>query len=116
MTSTNNLVSSISIPGNAIDLFPLNGETNQANINRLGGFGSDFFYDYRQNFYYALVDRGPGGGVIPYETRVEQFDINIDPQTGAINGYQLLKTIPFTIAAGTTFNGTTYNTTTPFNG
>jgi hypothetical protein len=116
MTSTNNLVSSISIPANAIDLFPLNGQSNEANINRLGGFGSDLFYDYRQNFYYALVDRGPGGGVIPYETRVEQFDINIDPQTGAINGYQLLKTIPFTIAAGTTFNGITYSTTTPFNG
>jgi len=116
MASTNNLISSITIPGNAIDLFPLNGETNEANINRLGGFGSDLFYDYRQNFFYALADRGPGGGVIPYQTRVEQFDINIDPDTGAINGYQLLKTIPFTIAAGTTFNGITYSTTTPFNG
>jgi hypothetical protein len=115
MASSNNLVSSISIPANAIDSFPLNGE-NEANINRLGGFGSDLFYDYRQNFFYALTDRGPGGGVIPYQTRVQQFDINIDPQTGAINGYQLLKTIPFTIAAGTTFNGITYSTTTAFNG
>ena len=110
------MVSSISIPGNAIDLFPLNGESNEANINRLGGFGSDLFYDSRQNLFYGVADRRPGGGVIPYQTRVEQFDINIDPQTGAINGYQLLKTIPFTIAAGTTFNGITYSTTTPFNG
>lgn len=39
---------------------------NEANINRLGGFGSDLFSDYRQNLFDALADRGPGGGVIPF--------------------------------------------------
>jgi hypothetical protein len=110
------LVTTITIAGNATDLFPLNGGNGGANINRLGGFGSDLFYDYRQNVYYALVDRGPGGGVIDYQTRVEKFSITTDATTGAITSYQLLETIPFTIPAGTTLNGVTYATTTPFNG
>ncbi len=113
---TADLVSTVTIPGNATDLFPLNGATATPNLNRLGGFGSDLFYDYRQNVYYALADRGPGGGVIPYQTRVQQFSLNIDPATGKINDYKLLKTIPFTIPAGATLNGTTYTAPTPFNG
>ncbi|BAZ33978.1 5'-nucleotidase/2',3'-cyclic phosphodiesterase (plasmid) [Cylindrospermum sp. NIES-4074] len=107
------IVTTVTIAGNATDQFPLNGG---ANANRLGGFGSDFFYDYRQNVYYALVDRGAGGGVYDYQTRVEKFSLNIDPSTGAINSYQLLNTIAFTIPAGTTLNGVTYSTQTPFNG
>ncbi len=110
------LASTVVIAGNATDLYPLNGGSASANINRLGGFGSDLFYDYRQNVYYALVDRGIGGGVIDYKTRVEKFSITTDPTTGAITNYQLLDTVPFTIAAGTTFNGVNYTTTTPFNG
>ena len=93
------LVSTVTIAGNATDLFPVNGGSGSANTNRLGGFGSDLFYDYRQNVYYALVDRGPGGGVIDYQTRVEKFAVTTDPNTGAITNYQLLETIPFTIAA-----------------
>ena len=100
------------VPGNATDLFPSPG----ANQNRLGGFGSDFFYDARENVYYALVDRGPGGGVLPYQTRVEKFAIAIDPETGAIKNYKLIGTVPFTIPAGATLNGKTYSVETPFNG
>ncbi len=111
-----NLVSSVVIPGEATDLTPLNGGTGNVNTNRLGGFGSDFFYDYRQNVYYGLADRGPGGGTIDYQTRVQQFSIDINQTTGAINSYQLLNTIAFTIPAGTTLNGVTYAVTTPFNG
>jgi uncharacterized repeat protein (TIGR01451 family) len=107
-----NLVTTVAITGNTTDLASGSG----ANANRLGGFGSDFFYDYRNNVYYGLADRGPGGGVISYETRVDQFSIDIDPATGAINSYQLLQTIPFVIPAGTTLNGITYTTDTPFNG
>ncbi len=110
------LVTTITVPGNATDLFPLNGGNGGANINRLGGFGSDFFYDYRTGFYYGLVDRGPGGGTIPYQTRVEKIALTIDPNTGAASGFQVVQTIPFYIPAGTTLNGVTYTTDTPFNG
>ncbi|HEY9641074.1 MAG TPA: esterase-like activity of phytase family protein, partial [Coleofasciculaceae cyanobacterium] len=112
MTQTPSLVSTVIVPGNATDLFPSSG----ANQNRLGGFGSDLYYDARENVYYALVDRGPGGGVIPYQTRVEKFAIDLDPTTGAIQSYKLIGTVPFTIPAGTTLNGKTYTVETPFNG
>lgn len=106
------LINSLTVPGNAIDLKPGSG----ANINRLGGFVSDLFYDRTNNVYYGLVDRGPGGGVISYETRVEKFSLNVDPITGAISNFNLLQTIPFTVPAGITLNGVTSSTTTPFNG
>ncbi|BAY21903.1 5'-nucleotidase/2',3'-cyclic phosphodiesterase [Calothrix sp. NIES-2100] len=113
---TANLVNSITVAGNATDLYPTNGGTGGANVNRLGGFGSDFFYDYRTGSYYGLVDRGPGGGTIPYPTRVEKIALNVDPNTGAASGFQVAQTIPFYIPAGTTLNGVTYTTDTPFNG
>jgi 5'/3'-nucleotidase SurE len=106
------LASTVLIPGNAVDRFPGIG----ANQNRLGGFGSDLFYDARENIYYAVSDRGPGGGVINYPTRVEKLAIQLDPETGAIQQYKLLETVPFTLAAGTTLNGKTYTQDTPFNG
>ena len=106
------LVSALAIPGNATDLFA----GNEPNQNRLGGFGSDLFYNSRENVYYALVDRGPGGGVISYQTRVEKFSIDLDPVTGAIKNYKLIGSVPFTIPAGATLNGKTYSSETPFNG
>ncbi|BAY63876.1 CHU large protein [Calothrix brevissima NIES-22] len=110
------LVTTITVPGNATDLYPTNGGSGGANVNRLGGFGSDFFYDYRTGFYYGLADRGPGGGTIPYPTRVEKIALTIDPNTGAASGFQVIQTIPFYIPSGTTLNGVTYTTDTPFNG
>ncbi|MEE3715131.1 esterase-like activity of phytase family protein [Tumidithrix elongata RA019] len=110
------LVSTITVAGNATDLFPTNGGNGGANINRLGGFGSDFFYDYRTGFYYGLADRGPGGGTIPYQTRVEKISLTVDPTTGAASNFQVVQTIPFYIPAGTTLNGVTYTIDTPFNG
>lgn len=62
----------ITITGESTDLFPSTG--NNANVNRLGGFFSDLYYDRSNNVYYGLVDRrGPGGGVISYNTRVQKF-------------------------------------------
>lgn len=87
-------VNSISIPGNTPDLTP-NAGVGGANINRLGFF-SDLYYDRHQNVYYGLSDRGPGGGVLTYNTRVQKFSLDVDPNTGAISNFQLLATIPFT--------------------
>jgi hypothetical protein len=98
------LVNNITIAGNSTDLVPLNGGSGGANINRLGGFFSDLYYDQYQNVYYGLVDRGPGGGVISYDTRVQKFSLEVDPNTGAISNFNLLDTILFT-KDGNNFNG-----------
>jgi hypothetical protein len=99
------LVNTLTIPGSAVDGTPVNGSVNAANINRLGGFGSDIFYDRSANVFYGLTDRGPGGGTIGYETRVHKFTLDIDRTTGAATNFHLLATIRFTIPAGMTFHG-----------
>ncbi len=93
------------VPGAMIDKTPLNGSRGGANINRLGGFASDIFYDRIANVYYALTDRGPGGGVFPYGTRLHKFTISVDPVTGAASNFNLLATILFTVPAGKSVNG-----------
>src|SRR5262245_26932211 len=95
------LVSEIITPGNTSDLSGLPG----VNGSRLS-FGSDLWYDAANNLYYGLADRGPGGGVISYETRVQQFKVDVNSTTGAISNFQLTKTILFKTADGSqSFNG-----------
>jgi hypothetical protein len=91
------LSNSLSINGETTDLYPFNGSS--ANVNRLGGFFSDLYYDRQNNVYYGLADRGPGGGVISYETRVQKFSLDVDQNTGAISNFNLLDTIQFTKGA-----------------
>lgn len=85
---------SLTIAGESTDSFPFNGSS--ANVNRLGGFFSDLYYDPQNEVYYGLVDRGPGGGVINYQTRVQKFVLDVDRKTGAIGNFQLLDTIVLT--------------------
>ena len=94
------LVNNLVIPGESTDLAVGCG----VNINRLGGFFSDLYYDRHQNLYYGLIDRGPGGGTIPYDTRVEKFSLDVNATTGAISGFKLLDTILLT-NAGKNYNG-----------
>lgn len=98
------LVNELTIPGESKDLAPATGGSG-ANINRLGGFGSDLFYDRYNNVYYGVADRGPGGGTIGYDTRVQKFSLNVDLNTGAIGSFKLLDTILFKQPDGTNFNG-----------
>ena len=93
------------VPGSAEDATPLHGASGGANVNRLGGFGSDLYYDRAANVFYGLTDRGPGGGTIGYDTRVQKFTLDIDPVSGAASNFHLLSTIRFTIPAGMTLNG-----------
>ncbi|AFY40702.1 esterase-like activity of phytase family protein [Nostoc sp. PCC 7107] len=95
------LVNGITIPADSTDLSSSN--TNSANTNRLGFF-SDLYYDRSNNVYYSLADRGPGGGVISYNPRVQKFSLDVDQNTGAISNLQLLDTILFT-QNGQNFNG-----------
>ena len=87
------LAGTIVIPGNATDL---SSQPNGANGNRLGGFFSDLYYDRSNNVYYGLSDRGPGGGTIAYDTRVQKFTVDVNPNTGAVSNFNLLQTILFT--------------------
>ena len=96
-------VKSIVVPGEATDRYV--GATG-ANFNRLGGPFSDLFYDRKEKVFYGLVDRGPGGGLISYETRVEKFRVNINSKTGAISNFRIVSTILFRTADGSQpFNG-----------
>ncbi|KAF3886206.1 esterase-like activity of phytase family protein [Scytonema tolypothrichoides VB-61278_2] len=95
------LANTLVLPAEGTDLYPFPGSS--ANINRLGYF-SDLYYDRYNNVYYALGDRGPGGGVISYQTRVQKLTLDVDPKTGAISNFKVLETILFT-KDGQNFNG-----------
>jgi len=88
-------VNGITIPASTPDL-----SGDAAPFNRLGFF-SDLYYDPSRNEWYGLSDRGPGGGTLPYDTRVQRFTVDIDQTTGAISNFHVVQTIKFTDATGT---------------
>jgi len=99
------LVNVISIPGDSIDARKLKpGEASGANVNRLGFF-SDLFYDRKTGYWYALSDRGPGGGLLEYATRVQRMRIPVNRHTGAVGTPVIDRTILFKGAGGQPFNG-----------
>jgi hypothetical protein len=87
-------VNGLALPGGAPDL-----STGSAFDRRLGFF-SDLYYDPTRREWWGLSDRGPGGGTLPYETRVQRFTLDVDLTTGAVSNFQVAQTIKFTSAAG----------------
>ena len=84
-------VNGILIPGNFPDA------TNQSGANNgRFGFFSDIYYNPTLNQWWALSDRGPGGGLLDYDTRLSRFQINVHPVTGEISHFRVLETILFT--------------------
>jgi len=83
-------VNGIAIPGDSGDQF--GAAVNDGRV----GFFSDIYYDPIRNEWWALSDRGPGGGTLPYDTRVQRFTIDIDPITGAISNFRIVETVKFT--------------------
>lgn len=75
-----------------------------ANNGRVGYF-SDLYYDAKKKDWYGLSDRGPGGGSLDYQTRVQRFRLKVDKQTGAISGFKIRETIIFTDELGNPLNG-----------
>lgn len=75
-----------------------------ANVNRFG-FYSDLVYDKSTNSWLALSDRGPGGGVLDYATRVQRIIIPTNRATGRILEPVVRKTILFKDFNGTLLNG-----------
>jgi hypothetical protein len=88
-------VNGVVIPGNTLDAT----EQPGANQGRFGLF-SDLYYDPEREEWWALSDRGPGGGVIDYATRVQRLKIKLDKTTGAIKNVDIQKTIVFTDPLG----------------
>jgi len=64
------------------------------NDGRLGFF-SDLYYDPQRDEWWALSDRGPGGGTLRYETRVHRFRLDVNRATGEIGNFQVLSTLIF---------------------
>ena len=83
-------VNGLTISGTAVDA---SGGT-LVNDGRLGFF-SDIYYDPAREEWWALSDRGPGGGTLHYETRIHRFKLDVDPQSGAISNFQILQTLIF---------------------
>lgn len=83
-------VNGLVLKGDAVDA---SGGT-AVNDGRLGYF-SDLYYDPRRKDWWALSDRGPGGGTLHYETRIHRFKLDVDPVSGAISNFQVLKTVIF---------------------
>lgn len=93
------------LPISARSVDRVHSRTPAANVNRLGFF-SDLTYDASSRTWYALSDRGPGGGVIGYATRVQQMIVPINPFNGQLLGKPVvLRTILFTDRNGQPFNG-----------
>lgn len=98
------LVSVLETPADTPDALRIHGQEGGANINRFG-FYSDLVYDRLSRNWFALSDRGPGGGVIDYATRVQRIGITFDPATGAIVQPVVNRTILFKNAGGELLNG-----------
>lgn len=102
--ATPTFVNGIAIPGATGDQFgtsPNNGRV---------GFFSDLYYDPNRNEWWGVSDRGPGGGTLSYDTRVQQFTISVDSNTGTVSSFNIVQTVKFT-DAGNPLNGLAPNPT-----
>ncbi len=93
-------VNGLVIDGNMLDL---SGGTS-VNNGRLGYF-SDIYYDTNRKEWWGLSDRGPGGGTLSYDTRMQRFSVDVNSATGAISNFKVLQTVIFTDIGGAAFNG-----------
>lgn len=83
-------VNGLTLDGSALDL---SGGTT-VNNGRIGYF-SDIYYDTNRNEWWGLSDRGPGGGTLNYDTRLQRFTIDINQTTGAISNFKIAETVVF---------------------
>ena len=85
----------------------LNGDAPDATagtaVERRLGYFSDIYYDGIRNEWWGLSDRGPGGGVLNYDTRVQRFSIDFNA-SGAISNFKVLETVKFS-DGGVPMNG-----------
>jgi hypothetical protein len=94
----------LALAGDAVDL-----STGTAADRRLGYF-SDIYYDATRKEWWGLSDRGPGGGLLNYETRVQRFEVDISA-TGSISNFRVVETVKF-MRGTQPFNGIAPSPTT----
>ena len=88
----------LAVPGNSEALAGLN-----STYNRLGMF-SDIYYDRNRDKRWGVADRGPDGGVLSYDTRIERFTLTVNGTTGAISNFAVAQTVLLN-SAGVPLNG-----------
>ena len=93
-------VNGLAIPGHTVDATGVKG-ANQGRV----GFFSDIYYDPQRQEWWGLSDRGAGGGLLDYATRVQRFTLSVDPTSGAISNFAIAQTLRFTDAQGRAYNG-----------
>ena len=96
-----NFVNGIAISGGAQDL------STGTVVERRVGFFSDIYYDSNRKEWWGVSDRGPGGGLLSYETRAQRFTIDI-AANGAISNFNIAQTVKFqesTPTGNVPFNG-----------
>jgi hypothetical protein len=101
------LANVIKTPGDKTDALKINKHADDqsgANVNRFG-FYSDLAYDKSTGTWLALSDRGPGGGVLDYATRVQRIFVPTNPFNATIYQPIIFRTILFKDPHGVLLNG-----------
>jgi hypothetical protein len=93
----------LALAGGALDL------SSGTETERRLGYFSDIYYDPSRKQWWGLPDRGPGGGVLQYDTRVQRFEVDISA-TGAISNFRVVQTVKF-MQGNQPFNGFAPNPT-----
>ena len=91
------------LAGDALDL------SSGTQAERRLGYFSDIYYDPSRKQWWGLSDRGPGGGVLQYDTRVQRFEVDISA-LGAISNFRVVQTVKF-MQGTQPFNGLAPNPT-----
>ncbi len=93
----------LALAGGALDL------SSGTDVERRLGYFSDIYYDPARKQWWGLSDRGPGGGVLQYDTRVQRFEVDISA-SGAISNFRVVQTVKF-MQGTQPFNGFAPNPT-----
>jgi hypothetical protein len=63
-----------------------------AAAGRFGQF-SDLYYDPIRDEWWALSDRGPGGGLLEYHVRLHRISLRVHPVSGHISDFRIEETV-----------------------
>ena len=63
-----------------------------AAAGRFGQF-SDLYYDPIREEWWALSDRGPGGGLLDYHVRLHRISLRVQPVSGHISDFHIEETV-----------------------